>query len=252
MSHNNVTSGSKNNVYTGSFNNVRNGILPATINDMPGLGFFASNDASGYTLPSTATPPTDGVFYTDIVPYTGALPGGISTSILYPAAPGGPGYPSGADIVWFSGSHIENPSLNYWEYSGQYTPSPPSSLIWSQGPTFLIISSTAVYPMRSLYRLFINLCAGICWPNGGCVQCYISLFGDGTHLFAVGPAFTPPFWQNYFLSQPADLAASFFFNPQTILGSSANFYLALKITGGPSSIASGSGSSQVAIAVLHN
>ena len=76
MSKNNVFGGSKNNVFAGSINNVRNGILPATINDMPGLGFFASNDASGYTLPSTATPPTDGVFYSDIVPYTGALPGG--------------------------------------------------------------------------------------------------------------------------------------------------------------------------------
>ena len=248
--NNSSPGGSENNAFGGSKNNVYGSYAPPTINGPYGLGFTASNEGSANGLPTTATPPTDSIAYSDIAAYTGPLGATLSQSIVDPLPSDNSGWSTGTpNVVWTSGSHIEDPGLKLWEYYGQYTPSPPTSLIWSAGPTFLIISAAADFPAKTRYKMFVNIGAAVGWPNSACVQCYISTHGDGTHLVPVGPAFTPPFYEDYSLSNPPDLNAEFIFNPIELLGN-VPFYLVLGITGGPSNVAATN--AYVAIATRHN
>jgi hypothetical protein len=241
MGSNNVFPGSKNNAFQGSVNNVRGRTIEVTTVEY-GIGFSTGNNGSGasYGLPATATPPTDGVVYTDMLQGpTITPPGSGGYATLYPVPSDNIGYDSNTpQVVWISGYWAEDTALKYWIYYGQYTYTPPSTLAWSQGPTFLIISRTAYCPPKNLYQMFIRVTAGTSWPNAACIQCYISLYGDGTHLFPIGPAYTPPFYNDYSLPVPSDLVTSFRFNPMAILGAS-NFYVALKIIGGPFSLTTG-------------
>ena len=250
---NNVFAGSKGGVFQGSVNNVRGFTYPPPTVAEIGIGFAAGNNPNGYAygLPGPpATPPTDGVFYSDILYNTSIA--GYGAGMITPVPSDGPGRgPSTPNLLLLSGSLIEDPGLHYWLYYGQYSPISSSSVAWSKGPTFQIISSTAAYPSKNRYLLKTEIAAGLVWPNAACIQSYISLFGDGSNLFAIGPAYTPPFYNDFLLPTPANLVDEIAFNPQAILNSSSPFYLILQISGGPSSLG-GAGSSEVGIALKHN